>query len=208
MDGVNLQSHPCRVAYPPRLDPGRIGENALVVVEEQGWDSWSLREVAKALGVTPTALYRHVGNRAGLHVEIAAAAARALSDELTRRGLRGTGIARVAGVSRRYVRFGMARPHAYAAFTMAKPSHDHPSIGPWLRVWDVVQSAVATAVPDAADAAAFALWALLHGRIHLATTAAPGVKPDVGLDLAVRALLEGFAAMGHVPSPIPKSIAL
>jgi hypothetical protein len=58
-------------------------------------------------------------------------------------------------------------------------------------------------VPDAADAAAFALWALLHGRIELAAGPAYGAATDTGLDEAVHALLTGYRAISPVASPLP-----
>ena len=63
------------VPYPSKIDSERLGSIALVVVEEKGWEGWSLRDVAARLGVAPNALYRHVDDREDLIVEIGAAAA-------------------------------------------------------------------------------------------------------------------------------------
>src|SRR3954471_1827774 len=38
----------------------------LALAEERGLDAVSMREVARRLGVTPMALYRHVGDKQGL----------------------------------------------------------------------------------------------------------------------------------------------
>src|SRR3954453_22979700 len=38
----------------------------LALAEERGLDAGSMREVARRLGVTPMALYRHVGDKQGL----------------------------------------------------------------------------------------------------------------------------------------------
>lgn len=193
--------------YPAQIDPSTIGERALEIVEAQGWDGWSLRQVAESLGVSANALYRHVGNREGLHVEIAAAAARALAQAVGRRGLPREGAPRVVAIARRYVHFGVRRPDAYRAFMEAKPALDHPRIGPWLELWSTIRDEVGRVVPSSADAAGFALWAFLHGRIQLALGPARAARADAGLDDAVRALLAGFESTGPVPSPLPPRVA-
>ncbi|MEM9067538.1 MAG: TetR/AcrR family transcriptional regulator [Myxococcota bacterium] len=191
--------------YPARIDPASIGERALKIVEEKGWDHWSLRDVASALGVTPNALYRHVGDRAGLGIAIGAAACAALAGALETRD--DSPLERVLAMSHRYVDFGTARPDAYRAFVDAKPDVTHPGIRQWMLLWDMVRQVVVEAVPDAGDAAGFALWAFLHGRVMLAQGPARAAAPNAGLDDAVRALLSGFRAMGDVPSPLPPYLA-
>lgn len=193
--------------FPARIDPETLGARTLAVVEERGFDAWSLRDVARELGVSPNALYRHVGSREGLLVEAAAQAAQELGKSLRRSGLPAAGVERVVAMSRRYVRFGVRRPHAYAAFMNAKPDPTHPRIGPWLALWAHVRAEAAAVVPTAADAAGFALWALLHGRIQLALGPARAAAPDSGLDDAVRALLAGFEACAPVKSPLPPHMA-
>lgn len=209
VDSVNLSRHAAVVLpYPSRIDPETLGCRALAVVESVGYEDWSLREVAKELGVTPNALYRHVGCRSGLLIEIAAAAADALSVELVAASKgRRRGIPAVLRIARSYMRFGLERPDAYAAFMEAKPGFDHPKIGAWMAPWSLVRAPVAEVVPKAADAAAFALWALLHGRLGLATGAARAAEPEAGLEQAIRALLAGYEHLGRVRSPLPPGLA-
>ena len=195
------------VPFPARIDPEALGDVALAVVESRGFDAWSLRDVARELGVSPNALYRHVGSREGLLVEAGARAAEALAATLRRGGLPPPGHERAIAIARRYVRFGLRRPHAYAAIMSAKPELDHPRIGPWLSLWAVVQDEVAAIVPGAADAAAFALWALVHGRVQLAAGPARTVSAEAGLDDAVRALLTGFEVAAPIPSPLPPELS-
>ncbi|MWB78014.1 TetR family transcriptional regulator [Pseudooceanicola sp. 216_PA32_1] len=54
----------------PALSRERIVATALQLIDEKGLDVFSLRAVAKALGVYPTALYWHVPNRNALVVEV------------------------------------------------------------------------------------------------------------------------------------------
>lgn len=189
--------------YPPQIDADRIGAVGLDVIEAAGWDAWSLRDVAKALGVTPNALYRHVDGRSGLLVEIGSHAARHLAKSVVGPEKPQDPTAAVVAVAERYVDFAVNRPHAYAAFTAAKPDIDNPAVEPWVALWVSVRSVVADAVPESPDAAAFALWALIHGRVSLANGPARMASASEGLAEAVRALIAGFSASGPVGSPVP-----
>lgn len=197
-----------RMPFPARIDAHRLGADALRVAEARGWDSWTLRDVAGELGVTPNALYRHVGDRAGLIIAMGQAAAQAMHRTLRPR--RGddepTPDDAVVRLALRFVRFATRRPHAYAAFMDAKPALDHPAHAAWRQLWGQVHTVVAAALPEAADAGAFALWALLHGRVGLAQGAAYRAPVDAGLEAAVRAVLEGFRARSPVPSPLPPHV--
>ncbi|MEM1024787.1 MAG: hypothetical protein AAGD10_03400 [Myxococcota bacterium] len=188
--------------YPAQIDPRRLGLDALQVVEELEKNDWSLREVAGRLGVSPNALYRYVDDRAGLAILMGEAAARALMASGFR-GVAGTGDEAVVRMSLNFIRFATRRPHAYFAFMNAKPELDHPSMVAWFELWAKVNELVRSAVPDSGDAAAFSLWALLHGRIELFRGAAYRAPVDAGLEDAVRALLEGYRQGGPHPSPLP-----
>ena len=48
------------------LDAGVISRAALALIGEQGIDGFSIRAVARSLGVTPMALYHHVRDKAAL----------------------------------------------------------------------------------------------------------------------------------------------
>lgn len=198
--------------YPSRIDADELGARALAVAEAKGWEAWTLRDVAKELGVTANALYRHVGDRAGLVIAMGEAAARALSRSLrgrsSRRPAAGDPDAAAVAMALRYVRFAQRRPHAYAAFIRGKPPVGHPGQQAWIELWAGLHALVRASVPEGADAAGFALWALLHGRVELAQGPAHGAAIDAGLEDAVRALLEGFRAGSPVPSPLPPHVRL
>ncbi|WP_164223731.1 TetR family transcriptional regulator, partial [Stenotrophomonas maltophilia] len=60
---------------PVGLSRARIVETALQLIDDAGLDGFSVREVARVLGVYPTALYWHLpGGRNTLLAEAAAAA--------------------------------------------------------------------------------------------------------------------------------------
>jgi len=192
--------------YPAQIDPATLGERALEVAEARGWEHWTLRDVAAALGVTANALYRHVGDRSGLAVAMGEAASRALHAALVpeTREARSDPDEAVRSLARRFVAFAADRPDAYAAFIRAKPGPKHVAMEAWMALWDQVNACVRRALPEAGDAAAFALWAFLHGRVELAAGPARGAPIDAGLDQAVRALLAGYRAISPVASPLPE----
>lgn len=190
--------------YPSKIDAATLGDVVLRVVERKGWDAWSIRDVAAELDVSPNAIYRHVADRAELIVEAGAVAARSLSDVLTAASSEVDEPAEaLVAMSRAYVDFAAQRPGAYEAFVRAKPEPDDPRAHAWQQCWVVVVTAFASAVPQAAEAAGFALWSMLHGRVDLTRGPTSRVDPRAGLDEAIRAIVEGFRAAGPLDSPIP-----
>jgi AcrR family transcriptional regulator len=65
---------PTRAAAQPGLTRERIAEAALAQLSERGADGFSLRDVARTLGVFPTALYWYVRSRNDLLIEACALA--------------------------------------------------------------------------------------------------------------------------------------
>ncbi|MCA9718443.1 MAG: helix-turn-helix transcriptional regulator, partial [Myxococcales bacterium] len=129
--------------YPAQIDPKTLGERALAVAESRGWGAWTLRDVARALGVTANALYRHMGDRAGLEIAIGEAAVRALQASLRAPELSaGAGAdadANVVALARRFLAFTAARPHAFTAFVSGKPSLERPAHQAWIGLWREVR---------------------------------------------------------------------
>lgn len=189
--------------YPSKIDPDQLGSIALDVVEEKGWDLWSLRDVAARLGVAPNALYRHVEDREDLIVQIGAAAANELRRAISGRPGTNDAVGDLVEMSARYLNFAKERPAAYEAFVRAKPDKSNPIVGAWQECWVVVLDAVAAAVPDAAEACGFALWSMLHGRADLTKGPTSSADSAAGLENAVAALVRGFKSAGFLPSPIP-----
>jgi len=196
------------VPFPARIEPEALGPRALAVAEAKGWATWSLRDVARDLGVTPNALYRHVGDRAGLVVLMGEAAIRELQAalRLDHRQSNRSPDTDVLDMCRRFVRFAMERPHAFDALNQAKPAIEHPSHDAWVELWVDMRDIVKAQTPNAADAASFALWAFLLGRVELARGVASRASVEAGLEHAVTALLAGFRAISPVPSPLPPHV--
>lgn len=192
------------MSYPSQIDPDRIGVAGLELVEQKGWGAFSLRGVANALGVAPNALYRYVGDRKGLNIEVGAVAVEALFAVLMKategKGGRDHLLAAVHG----YVDFAISRPDAYQAFLAGKPDYDDPRLFSWIRPWKVIMNAAKPLVPQAGLATGHALLAMIHGRVDLVQGALRAAEAADGLDDAVDALIAGYGTLGRVEAPQPR----
>jgi len=143
----------------------------LALLEERQGDDISLREVARAVGVSATAVYRHFPDKAAL--------LRALSAEgLTRLAaaqqaafdLAGGGRAGFCATGAAYVRFALASP-ALFRLVFSNPPEDDITIAPADRVpeaFRMLRENVAFILPADADTEAVKLaaidaWAMVHG---------------------------------------------
>jgi AcrR family transcriptional regulator len=188
--------------YPSQVDAEQLPMQALRFVEKHGWHNWSVREFSASLGVSANALYRYIGDRESFATSIGAVACEQLQAALA--GVDATGADRLVGMARAYVLFAVKRPHAFSAFVHAKPDMDDPRIAHWSALWTCLREAVASVLPNAPEAAAFALWSQMHGRAELARGPTRMAAPDAGLRSAVLALVEGYRVLGTVASPLPK----
>ena len=66
------------MAYPNKIDPSRVVDTALLIVERDGHEALSPRRLAGEIGVTANALYRHFSSRDVLVAATADAVARRL----------------------------------------------------------------------------------------------------------------------------------
>jgi AcrR family transcriptional regulator len=148
-------------------------DEALVAVGESGPTGWSMRELARRLGVSHAASARHFRDRRALMTALATEGYGAFGDALeegwSRRGL-------LSDVGKAYVRFAttqvarfevVCRPELYDA--------DDPDLAHQReRVFAVLYRAVATMGVDDPVEAGIAAWASVHG---LATLALQGMLP-------------------------------
>jgi AcrR family transcriptional regulator len=68
-------------ATPPAMSKDRVVEAALALIDAQGVDRFSMRGLAEALGVYPTAIYWYVANRNALLAEVVGHALRDVAPE-------------------------------------------------------------------------------------------------------------------------------
>ena len=124
------------------------------ILEKDGIDALSLREVARRAGVSHNAPYRHFPDRDSLLAALAEEGVQMLLDALARRPRREMGEA--------YVDFALSHPQRFRLMSggrvrLAKPDR---------RAYDALKQSLADLGEDARYAAA-AAWGLLHGLSHL-----------------------------------------
>ncbi|GAA0309708.1 TetR/AcrR family transcriptional regulator [Sphingomonas oligophenolica] len=146
-------------------------EAGLALLEARAADDLGLREVARAVGVSPTAIYRHFPDKRALMAALAAeglarlaAAQRAASEAA------GGGVAGFSATGAAYVRFALANPalfrlifanSATADLLDGKPEDDAMA---FLRA---NAAALAEGVGGDAQVVALQAWAIAHGLAML-----------------------------------------
>lgn len=137
------------------------------ILEKEGVEALSLREVARRAGVSHNAPYRHFPNRESLLAALAADGyamlGRAQREAAVAGGLRGMGEA--------YVRFALQRPQLFRLmFGGQVQISKHPALREVAtQTFAGLSGALAARVPEAQGArdASIAAWALVHGLAQL-----------------------------------------
>ncbi len=174
-----------RSTVKPRYHHGAL-EQALVdeavrQVRERGADQVSLRGLAQAVGVSPSAAYQHFPDKAALMVAVCAAegvelAARmqAAVDAVDDNGDAGA-IGRFLAVGRAYVTFAQQEPHLFRhmfgpAGAQEGPGHLHEHTDPddaygilLARLAELADRGLLRLGPDEAVALDVLAWSLVHG---------------------------------------------
>lgn len=152
----------------------------LEAARRQGPTALSLRELARATGVSASAAYRHFPDLEHLRAEVASAAREELGrrmlaalDEAAPRTPASEDVGGVAAAARfrasgeAYVRFAIEEPHlfevAFEPYRAAPAELDDPNA--WQILLDVVADMVATGRmdPEAAADAPIVAWSAAHG---------------------------------------------
>jgi AcrR family transcriptional regulator len=140
----------------------------LRLLQDREADSLSLREIARNVGVSATALYRHFPDKASLLVALADAGYAMLAQEQLA-AVHGDGPERFAALGRAYVRFALAHPALFRLIFVNSPVHMHArSVAPSGSAASLLEQVVAQIMgPDATPEARFAVmlraWSLVHG---------------------------------------------
>ncbi|WP_293452106.1 TetR/AcrR family transcriptional regulator [Phenylobacterium sp.] len=148
---------------------------AAEAVEQGGPDAVSLRDLAKTLGVSTAAPYRHFADRRALLAEVAAQGFEQLAEDYGRAAARNPD-PKVAlrDTARAYLGLAFRRPGLFRLmFDSDLMGPDAPAslTGPAARSWEALHAAVAAIDPQADDATikrrTITGWSTLHGFIAL-----------------------------------------
>ena len=158
-----------------------ILEAAETLFLEHGYEAFSLRGVAEAIGYTPTAIYRYFDDKDELLFEIALEGFAAFARNQQEAFDRVNGPAeRLAEMARAYIRFGLEHPLRYRLMfmqrgeylTRPRPDGHKPAI----ESFNVLSRAVAEAQAAgylseySTQDAANAVWSGVHGIVALAVS--------------------------------------
>jgi AcrR family transcriptional regulator len=176
--------HPmARKPAPPKELREACIEEALAIIERDGVEALSLREVARRLGVSHQAPYKHYPSRDHLLAEVVRRAFVAFAEHLDARPRQTDPFADLHAMGRAYLDYAMRHPLQYRLIfgTPLPDPKAHPEMMTRGRyAFALLEKAVAAlewARPDAARPAdprldALHVWALLHGLASIAQTSA------------------------------------
>lgn len=136
------------------------------ILVERGVAEVGLREVARALGVSHNAPYRHYANREALLADIAAGGFQRLGALYAEAVTPEDPVARVTAIGHMYLRFALAEPAVFRVMMgkdLAKPQYVELKAAAD-GVFAIVRTVLlAAGVPDPAIAETLALWSMVHG---------------------------------------------
>ena len=152
---------------------------AAMVLEEDGPDALTMRELAARMGIRAPSLYKHVRDKDDI---VAGLQERALIDMARHLAAADPGLAALADAYRSWAR---AHPRLYEVATRRPLARERIALG--------VESAAAApilAVAGGDEHLARALWALAHGLVDLELSRR--FPPGADLDATWRTALTGF----------------
>lgn len=166
-----------------------------------------VRALAKTVGVSPAAVYRHVPSIDALLAEVAQVAreklAVLLTDERDRavvsRNRKRNAQNRFRATGRGYIEFALQEPHlfdtAFAPCTAGPPGPDEPS--PWDVLIEGVQELVDAGVLDAddADRAALIAWSGVHGIASILVRQAAPLDADEAIDTVLDGIMRSLETL-------------
>jgi AcrR family transcriptional regulator len=191
VDAVNMK--------PGRYHHGNLREAlvdaALAILREKSLESVGLREVARQIGVSTAAPYRHFANRDALLTAVAAQGFRDLASRLTGVANR-HGPAALAALGQAYVSFAMEHRNLFEIMLRGErggaSSEELQTAG--RAAFQSLETAVNHIVGDGSHEAALGAWSLVHGLSILAAERqlpATSLAQD-RLDVLVRKATETF----------------
>ncbi len=151
---------------------------ALKVIEQDGLEHLSLREVARRLGISHQAPYKHFPSRDHILAEVVARTFQEFADYLDGREITGDPHEDMRAMGERYIRFALQNPSRYRLMfnTPLPPADQHPEMMAKAKhAFNLLTSGLSRfpqAEVDAADRAgverdALFIWSGMHGIVSI-----------------------------------------
>jgi AcrR family transcriptional regulator len=171
-------------------------EAGMRLLESRPAQELALREVAREVGVSATAVYRHFPDKISLLRAIAARGFALMGELQSQAAQTATGPAAFAAIGGGYVRFALRHPAIFRLMFSAAPQQDPFSrpleelSGPMRLLRVQIAALLPTGLPESArKTAAIRAWSLVHG---LAVLALDGMIPAD--DALIDAVITGAIA--------------
>ncbi len=172
--GATMASDMARKSHPTLDVREACVHEALAIIEADGIETLSLREVARRLGVSHQAPYKHYPSRDHLLAEVVRRAFAAFADHLDARPRKADPFADLHAMGQAYLDYALRHPLQYRLIfgTPLPDAQAHPEMmARGQHAFAMLEGAVAAldqARPEAARAAdarldALHVWSLLHG---------------------------------------------
>lgn len=186
-----------------------ILQAAVEEARRSGPQGVQVRALAKKVGVSPAAVYRHVPNIDALIAEVAQAARQELGKTLAERrdqappsrNRKTLALNRFRAIGRGYVDFALAEPHlfdtAFTPTTVSPPGEDDPS--PWEALTAGIEELISAGVIPAtkAEQAALIAWAGVHGiaSILVRQAAVGPLDSDAAIDTVLSGVMRALETL-------------
>jgi AcrR family transcriptional regulator len=141
----------------------------MAAIEARGADDLSLRELARTVGVSATAVYRHFPDKRALMAALAQVGFDRLAhSQRIASAAAGGGAAGFKATGAAYVRFALANPGLFRLI-FATPNSEPATMDKPDEAMAMLQANAAVLAPAGTDPAVFALqsWSLVHGLAML-----------------------------------------
>jgi AcrR family transcriptional regulator len=166
----------------------RILEAAQDLHRSEGAEGVSLRNVARLVGLSPSAVYRHYADKEALLDAVVRAGFELFESYLRRADNAGTGQRRVARLCTAYLAFALDHPHDYEAMFLipaTKTTRFPRRFGERTpRTFEILRDAVAAAMDERAFAeddpneTALTVWSHAHGLVAMYRVGLLGDRKD------------------------------
>jgi AcrR family transcriptional regulator len=172
---------------------------------EQGYERFSLRQVAELIGYSPTTIYLYFKDKDDLLFAVAEEGFERFGAQLASAAASaGDPIQRLDAIGRAYIDFGIQNPVHYQLMFMQRadflvghrPGDDKPRIDGFRVLQDAVQYGIDAGALRPGDVEAYsdALWALVHGVVALAISMPfmPAERIRRGVETALAMSIDGL----------------
>lgn len=179
--------------YPAKTSPQAILKVALEILEQEGEQALSMRNLAQKLEVKAPSLYRHFADKQALEQAMVEQGAVLLSAQIGEINPRLSALKALHAAARAYLDFARDHPRLYSLMMEKVGLPSTP--GPGKVLWNRFLSLIAPITQNPDDTpAAVALWSFLHGFAVLERSGMFGASgPKGGFEVGLEALLEGLS---------------